>query len=162
MEFFPRGNSSVKLFEKSATYFDGEDVPLRAHRLLPRANVIAVILPPGERAYSWYHHMRAHSDPTAINYTFRQVLMAGPSSPRSLLSLQAHCLEPGKYATHLERWLAQYRPKQISIVDGVQLKYNPVTVMNQLQHFLQISPFFDYKDSLEFDKHKGFFCPVIR
>ena len=35
-DFFPRANSSVYLFEKSATYFDGEEVPLRAHRLLPR------------------------------------------------------------------------------------------------------------------------------
>ena len=38
-QFFPEGNSSVALFEKSATYFDGEFVPLRAHRLLPEAKI---------------------------------------------------------------------------------------------------------------------------
>merc|ERR1712112_75720 len=32
---------------------------------------------------------------------------------------------------------------------------------NQLQHFLQITPFFDYKDSLVFDKNKGFYCQVV-
>ena len=74
MDFFPRGNSSVFLFEKSATYFDGEEVPLRAHRLLPDADIVAVILPSGERAYSWYQHMRAHQDPTALGHTFREVL----------------------------------------------------------------------------------------
>lgn len=161
MEFFPRGNSSVFMFEKSATYFDGEDVPLRVHRLIPRANIVAVILPPGDRAYSWYHHMRAHSDPTAINYTFRQVITAGPSSPKALLALQSRCLEPGKYAVHLERWLTQFRPKQLHLIDGLQLKFNPVAVMNQLQHFLQITPFFDYKESLVFDKNKGFYCQVV-
>ena len=30
--------------------------------------------------------------------------------------------------------------------------------MNKLQHFLQISPFFDYNNSLVFDKNMGFFC----
>ena len=35
-------------------------------------------------------------------------------------------------------------------------------VLNQLQHFLQIEPFFDYKDSLVYDRHKGFYCQVVR
>jgi len=161
MDHFPEGNSSMNVFEKSATYFDGEIVPARAHRLLPRANIIAVIIPPGQRAYSWYHHMRAHNDPTSLKYTFKQVITAGPDSPHALLSLQARCLEPGKYAQHLERWLAQYRPRQIHIIDGEEIKYNPVAVMNKLQHYLQISPFFDYNSSLVFDKEKGFFCMKI-
>jgi len=160
MDHFPEGNATYHVFEKSATYFDGELVPARAHRLLPRANIIAVIIPPGQRAYSWYQHMRAHADPTSLKYTFKQVLMAGPDSPRALLSLAGRCLEPGKYAQHLDRWLTQYRPRQVQIIDGEELKYNPVAVMNKLQHFLQISPFFDYNNSLVFDKNKGFFCMV--
>jgi hypothetical protein len=39
MNFFPEGTNSTWLFEKSATYFDGEFVPSRAHRLLPDANI---------------------------------------------------------------------------------------------------------------------------
>jgi len=161
MEHFPEGNSSMHVFEKSATYFDGELVPLRTHRLLPKANIIALIIPPGQRAYSWYHHMRAHNDPVSMKYTFKQVITAGPDSPRALLNLQSRCLEPGKYAQHLEKWLAQYRPRQIHIIDGEEVKYNPVAVMNKLQHYLQISPFFDYNNSLVFDKSKGFFCMKI-
>ena len=42
------------LFEKSATYFDKDVVPLRAKRLLPRAKVLAVLISPVQRAYSWY------------------------------------------------------------------------------------------------------------
>jgi len=161
MDFFPRGNSSVLLFEKSATYFDGEEVPSRAHRLLPGAGIVAVLLPPGERAYSWYHHQRAHSDPTAMNHTWSEVLAAGPASPRPLLSLQAHCLEPGKYAVHLEHWLVHYRPRQLHIVDGARLKTDPVSVLNQLQHDLGVTPFMDFGNKLVYDRRKGFFCMVL-
>jgi heparan sulfate N-deacetylase/N-sulfotransferase NDST2 len=161
MDFFPRGNDSVFMFEKSATYFDGEEAPGRAHRLLPGASVVAVLVPPGDRAYSWYQHQRAHADPAATGYTWREVLAAGPAASRPLLALQAHCLQPGNYAAHLERWLAHYRPKQLQVVDGLQLRRDPVTVMNQLQHFLQITPFFDYKHSLVYDKRKGFYCPLV-
>ena len=161
MDFFPAGNSSVLLFEKSATYFDGEEVPARAHRLLPAASIVAVLLPPGERAYSWYQHQRAHSDPTALNYTWSEVLAAGPASPRPLLALQAHCLEPGKYAAHLEHWLVHYRPRQLHIVDGARLKTDPISVLNQLQHDLGVTPFMDFRKKLVYDRRKGFFCMLL-
>lgn len=56
MSFFPvPENSTAKfLFEKSATYFDGELVPLRAHALLPRAKLVTILVSPIKRAYSWY------------------------------------------------------------------------------------------------------------
>jgi hypothetical protein len=38
-----------------------------------------------------------------------QLVMAGADSPRAVLNLQSRCLEPGKYATHLEKWLLFYR-----------------------------------------------------
>ena len=47
-------SGEIHLFEKSATYFDKDTVPLRAKRLLPRAKVIAVLISPVQRAYSWY------------------------------------------------------------------------------------------------------------
>jgi heparan sulfate N-deacetylase/N-sulfotransferase NDST2 len=42
MSFFPVPNNSTAqyLFEKSATYFDGEQVPRRAHALLPEAKLV--------------------------------------------------------------------------------------------------------------------------
>lgn len=43
MDFFPivKNNSAQYLFEKSATYFDGELVPKRAHALLPQAKLVS-------------------------------------------------------------------------------------------------------------------------
>ncbi|KAL7878025.1 hypothetical protein SRHO_G00046680 [Serrasalmus rhombeus] len=61
---------------------------------------------PEERDPLW-QHQRAHQDPAAINYTFHQVVTAGPSSSKELLVLQSRCLKPGEYAAHLERWLTR-------------------------------------------------------
>lgn len=46
MDFFPVVNSTSTqfLFEKSATYFDGESVPKRAHALLPSAKLVIILL----------------------------------------------------------------------------------------------------------------------
>jgi heparan sulfate N-deacetylase/N-sulfotransferase NDST2 len=104
------------LFEKSATYFDNEMVPRRAHALLPRAKIVShnlkkefyqqgyevdfwtlsqvtILISPAKRAYSWYQHMRSHSDPMSMNYTFYEVLAATSSSPRPLRDLR------NRYAT---------------------------------------------------------------
>lgn len=42
MDFFPvsKNSTSQYFFEKSATYFDGELVPKRAHALLPQAKLV--------------------------------------------------------------------------------------------------------------------------
>ena len=161
LEQFPVGNQSVVMFEKSATYFDGENVPLRAHRLLPRAWIVVVLTPPGDRAYSWYQHMRAHNDQTATNYSFKEVLLAGADSPSSLVSLRSRCLQPGLYAAHLERWLTHYKPARLLIIDGVRLRESPVDVMDDLQRSLQLPSLYQYSDSLVFDSKKGFYCMKI-
>lgn len=90
-----------------------------------------------------------------------QVITAGETAPRALKDLRNRCLNPGKYAQHLEKWLAYYSPQQLHIIDGEQLKGDPVDVMNDLQRFLKISPQFDYAQNLRFDEKKGFFCQVV-
>lgn len=89
-----------------------------------------------------------------------QVITATEAEPKALRDLRNRCLNPGKYAQHLERWLACYPPQQLYIIDGEQLKTNPVTVMNDLQRFLKLPPF-DYSRHLRFDNKKGFYCQVV-
>lgn len=71
----PSGSSTNAryFFEKSATYFDGDLVPKRAHQLLPNAKLVVILISPAKRAYSWYQHTRAHGDVIANNYSFYQV-----------------------------------------------------------------------------------------
>ncbi|XP_030630263.1 bifunctional heparan sulfate N-deacetylase/N-sulfotransferase 2 [Chanos chanos] len=160
MDFFPVPSnvSTDFLFEKSADYFDSESAPQRAAALLPTAKIITILINPADRAYSWYQHQRAHEDPVALNYSFGQVIAAGWSSPAALLSLKHRCLHPGAYSTHLENWLQHYQPSQLLIVDGVQLRANPVLVMDGVQRFLGVSPYYNYTQALQFDEGKGFWC----
>lgn len=150
MNFFPVDvNSTTKYyFEKSATYFDGELVPRRVHALLPYAKLITILISPSKRAYSWYQHIKAHGDPSANNYTFNQVITASDTAPKPLRDLRNRCLNPGKYAQHLERWLTYFAPQNLHIIDGEVLKSNPVEVMNEMQKFLKITPFLNYTEHL--------------
>ncbi|XP_039748929.1 bifunctional heparan sulfate N-deacetylase/N-sulfotransferase [Pararge aegeria] len=162
LSFFPpkHSNSSQLTFEKSATYFDGDLVPRRAHALLPNAKIIAILISPSKRAYSWYQHIRSHGDPIANNYTFHTVITANDSSPKPLRDLRNRCLNPGKYSHYLERWLGEYSAHQLHVLDGSLLRAEPATAMNALQKFLKI-PHLDYQKLLKYDPKKGFFCQAV-
>ncbi|XP_076368391.1 bifunctional heparan sulfate N-deacetylase/N-sulfotransferase-like isoform X2 [Tachypleus tridentatus] len=164
MNFFPVPINSTGnyLFEKSATYFDGELIPLRAHALLPHAKLVTILISPIRRAYSWYQHMRAHKDTTALKYEFYEVVTANDKAPKNLRDLRNRCLNPGLYAQHLDRWLTFYPPSQLMIIDGEELKADPVAVMNKLQQFLKITPFVDFTNHLRYDPQKGFYCQVTQ
>ncbi|KAK7111905.1 hypothetical protein V1264_011458 [Littorina saxatilis] len=163
MEFFPvpQNSTGTYLFEKSATYFDHEIVPQRVSSLLPRAKIICILIDPAKRAYSWYQHQRAHKDPVALNYSFNAVLMADERMPRQVRDLRNRCLDPGMYAQHLMHWLDYFPARQLFIIDGEQLRNNPIHVMHKLQQFIHIQPYFDYSQHLRFDPQKGFFCQVM-
>ncbi|PSN31955.1 Bifunctional heparan sulfate N-deacetylase/N-sulfotransferase, partial [Blattella germanica] len=90
MSFFPvpKNATARYLFEKSATYFDGDLVPRRAHALLPHAKLVTILISPARRAYSWYQHTRAHGDQVALNYSFHQVITASDTAPKPLRELR--------------------------------------------------------------------------
>lgn len=97
MNFFPakvdqgladKGPSRLR-FEKSATYFDHELAPLRAHSLLPEAKIIITLIPAAARAYSWYQHALAHDPNAAMNYSFHEVVTANSSVHSAVKSLQS-------------------------------------------------------------------------
>uniref|UniRef100_A0A6F9DLC2 [heparan sulfate]-glucosamine N-sulfotransferase n=1 Tax=Phallusia mammillata TaxID=59560 RepID=A0A6F9DLC2_9ASCI len=161
MDYFPVPSIDTILFEKSATYFDQEVVPRRVAALLPKSHVVVILIDPAKRAYSWYQHMRSHDDPTALKYSFYQVVNAKrQGSPPALISLQRRCLDPGFYAYHLERWTDGRRSDQIVIVDGEMLKEKPAVVMQHVQKALGFKNIIDYSKKLKFDQKKGFFCQV--
>ena len=54
MKQFPDNKGNFKLFEKSANYFDSDVTPRRMHFLLPKCKLIAILVNPVNRAYSWY------------------------------------------------------------------------------------------------------------
>ncbi|XP_017264253.1 bifunctional heparan sulfate N-deacetylase/N-sulfotransferase 4 [Kryptolebias marmoratus] len=163
MEFFPVPSnvSTDFMFEKSANYFPSEETPRRTAALLPKAKIITLLINPSDRAYSWYQHQRAHEDRAALQFTFYDVISAGRGAPAELRSLQSRCLNPGLYATHLERWLTYYPPNQVMIIDGHQLRSDPAAVMDEVQKFLGVTPHYNYSQTLTFDPQKGFWCQLL-
>ncbi|KPP76730.1 hypothetical protein Z043_103903 [Scleropages formosus] len=163
MEFFPVPSNVTTdfLFEKSANYFPSEESPKRVAALLPKAKIITLLINPSDRAYSWYQHQRAHEDHAALRYTFYDVISAGHHAPPELRSLQNRCLVPGLYAIHLERWLTYFPSSQLLIIDGQQLRNDPAAVMDEVQKFLGVSPYYNYSQALTFDPQKGFWCQLL-
>uniref|UniRef100_H3CH71 [heparan sulfate]-glucosamine N-sulfotransferase n=1 Tax=Tetraodon nigroviridis TaxID=99883 RepID=H3CH71_TETNG len=127
MDFFPFPSNTTTdfMFEKSANYFDTDVAPKRAAALLPRAKILAVLINPSDRAYSWYQHQKAHQDPAALNNTFHAVVTAGASAPEALQTLHKRCLHPGAYAAHLERWLQYYQHSQLTAPEGQRPRLLP-------------------------------------
>lgn len=163
MDLFPvpANITTDLLFEKSANYFHSEEAPRRVASLVPKAKIIAILIDPSDRAYSWYQHQRSHDDPAALKFSFYEVISAGPRAPPQLRALQKKCLVPGWYASHIERWLVYFPPFQLLIIDGQQLRTDPAAVMDDVQKFLGVSRHFNYSEALTFDSHKGFWCQLL-
>uniref|UniRef100_G1KPE7 [heparan sulfate]-glucosamine N-sulfotransferase n=1 Tax=Anolis carolinensis TaxID=28377 RepID=G1KPE7_ANOCA len=159
MDFFPTPSNVTTdfLFEKSANYFHSEEAPKRAASLIPKAKIITILIDPSDRAYSWYQHQRSHKDPTALKFTFYQVITAGHHSSPDLKALQKKCLVPGWYATPYRK-MAHLLP---SLPDGQQLRNDPAIVMDEVQKFLGVTPHYNYSEALTFDSHKGFWCQLL-
>ena len=55
LNYFPETRKKNAIYvDKSANYFDSLKSPLRAYSLLPKAKLIAILIDPRLRAYSWY------------------------------------------------------------------------------------------------------------
>lgn len=67
-----------------------------------------------------------------------------------IVKINFRCLNPGKYAIHIERWLDYFHHNNLHIIDGDQLKSNPVDVLDQFQKFLKITPTFDYSSHIRY------------
>lgn len=63
MDLFPvpANITTDLLFEKSANYFHSEEAPRRVASLVPKAKIIAILIDPSDRAYSWYQVRQAQA-----------------------------------------------------------------------------------------------------
>ena len=66
----------------------------RGKALLPSVQLISVLLEPGERAYSWYQHQKAHTIETALQHSFYEVITSEPGTPEYSLRQVSPMLVP--------------------------------------------------------------------
>ncbi|CAF0734572.1 unnamed protein product [Rotaria sp. Silwood1] len=147
-------------FEKSATYFDSMLAMKRIKALLPNIRLIMMLTEPGTRAYSRYQHEIARTNQT-IN--FDNLLQLNDSHNSNQFHLKERCLQPGHYAEHIRQWLNYFPSKQIYIIDGDAFRYDPRTILNDIQiAFLQLKNPINSSKLVKFNTKKGFFCPISK
>jgi len=60
-----------------------------------------------------FQHMRSHNDLTALSHSFYDVINASSRAAKPLRDLRRHCLNPGLYEQHLQRWLDYFDISQV-------------------------------------------------
>jgi len=87
--------------------------------------------------FMWYlQHVRSHNDHTALTHSFYDVVNASSQAPKPLRELRRHCLYPGLYAQHLQRWLDYFDVSQVGLIlllfitpiDSHKINSTPVNV----------------------------------
>lgn len=100
-----------------------------------------------------------------MNSSFYDVITGKATQSKQLRTLRnrlrMRSLNPGCYSNYLERWLSYFEKDQLIILDGDELKLNPIKVMADLQLKLNLDEVIDYNDHLLYVSKKGFYCQML-
>ncbi|CAJ0584851.1 unnamed protein product, partial [Mesorhabditis spiculigera] len=157
--YIDKFSPSQFVFEKSATYFDNALAPRQVAALIPNTKIIVILYDPALRAYSWFQHMLAHRDPTAVEAQNLDVVLDATVGP--MKKLRSRCVSGGRYVHHIDRWLDFFPASQLLFIDGENFKERPPEIMNKLILDLAM-PAFDYRTVLRFSPSKGYWCTLTQ
>ena len=143
-----RNGRRLRVGEATPYYLFHPAVPRRVARLVPHAQLIAVLRNPVERAYSAYrHNVRLGHE----NLTFEQALDAETErTAGETARLERHGLgvsrshqyysyvARGRYAEQLRRWLIYFDRSQLEVTIAEDLFRDPAAVMDRIESFLGI------------------------
>ncbi|CAI2350539.1 unnamed protein product [Caenorhabditis sp. 36 PRJEB53466] len=147
-------NASI-IFEKSATYFDNPTAPKQAASLVPNAKLVVILQNPSQRAYSWFQHLLAHKDPSAVSAGSLEAIL--DSSDATWRKIRQRSVSGGRYVHHLDKWLEHFSLTQMLFLDSDELKEQPAQVLNSLSKWLDL-PEFPFETHIRFSPSKGFHC----
>jgi hypothetical protein len=144
--FFPMQAASVVL-EASPNYMFFPAAAERAHRLLPKAKIIALLREPVSRAISSYYHSRRHGwEDRPIHEAMTDDIKwynsvgaaRGPSEDRASYYHHSY-FRRGIYSEQLGRWSKYFSAEQILVLKAEDLFGAPQSTVAKVQHFLGIS-----------------------
>ena len=124
---------------KRPDYLARPEVPMRIRALVPDARIIAVLRDPVSRLMSAYHYyIKMGLLPAVPMELGLQRVLDGDDlgSPRA-----RELLEYGRYATHLERYLALFPEQQIRVVLQDDVVRDKDSVLSSILAFLDLPPF---------------------
>jgi hypothetical protein len=136
--FFADALEGQKLFDPTYSYIRSPLAPARIARENPRARIALCMRNPIERAYSHYWHERKKG---VIRYAFSEIL--------ENYDLFASWLEPGFYATHIERYLEHFPREQLLCQLFDRLPHDPRAFLRELLEFAGVDPGFEPSVLLE-------------
>jgi hypothetical protein len=126
--------------DATPAYLSHPEAPRRAHTLLPLARLIAILRDPTERAFSDYQHeVRAGRE----HRTFRGAL------EDELRNGEQGYVDRGRYAIHLESWLAHYQRDQLLVLRDDDLAIDAPRVYREVVAFLGL----ESHDDVRFERH---------
>lgn len=136
--------------EATPAYLVFPPAAARAHQLVPRARLVAVVRDPVDRAYSHYQHEVAkgfehHSFEEALAREPQRLEAPSdrrPAGPESLShALEHHSyLTRGQYAEQLERWLEHFPPEQLLVLAAEELYRDPPAAVARVVDHLGLPP----------------------
>ena len=110
----------------SGAYSSNQRIPEMMHRYLPDARLIAVFRNPVERAYSHYWN-NVSQDPQNLALTFEQKIAQRPQ-----------ILDEGRYADHVQRYLAHFEERQLLLLLYDDLKQDPLGFLRKIYRHLSV------------------------
>ena len=137
--------------EATPSYFPHPAAPARAARAVPRAKLVLALRNPADRAYSHYNmRLRRGREcmtfEDALEYEERRTAWdrersAADPRHKAYRSYNYGYAEGGRYAEHLERWLAHFAAENILTVEADRMKRDGQAALDEVYSFLGLEPF---------------------
>lgn len=138
--------SDLQTFEATPDYLFFPGAAERAAALLPEARLVVLLRDPVERAWSHYRHVvRLGREPLGFAEALaaeperlaadRERLRADPGYRAASLRLHSY-VDRGRYAEHLEPWLARYPRERLLVVRTEDLFADPPQTYAEILRFL--------------------------
>jgi hypothetical protein len=136
--------------EASPYYLFYPHAAARAHDLVPRAKIIALLRHPVERAYSHYHHQvrlgletlsfeeALDAEATRLTGEFEKIVL--DDAYYSFEYQNYSYLARGMYANQLTRWFKFFPRAQCLILESQELYANPGGTVRRVLDFLEVPP----------------------
>lgn len=134
--------AEVPTFEATPNYFAYPGAPEAIRETVPHAKLIALLRDPIERAHSSWRHERSHGWETrSFEDAVRgETTRIAPNPDGRPNAMRGAYLEKGRYAEHLERWLAVFDPSQMLILRSEDLFSMPGPTLSEILSFVGAEP----------------------
>ena len=149
--FPPRSQHQIGI-DRSPTYWYNENVPRRIHYMDSSTKIIVIVCEPVKKAILQKPQVHFKEGTNVQTLEERVINHVTGEVDASALGVKE-----GMYYMHLQKWMKWFPLKQIHFVDGERLLIDPVSELQKLEAFLNITHYFN-NNLIFFDSDKRHFC----